>query len=416
MLKAIEIWQESYRGTIKVNDTDVALFKVLDILIINVSSLIVISKKAKTISNIKSKYGEKVTAIHVGNLFINIIPSSDLLIIHNIDEFEYNSISNLSYNRILGLTNKFIKDTAVFRKCPVITSSRVENEGNMYYHSISLPQQDTEYHQYLVDYINSTMTIFNGDMKLITACHVGDKYTSPESNILTFAESRGWRKGMSIDNDYLKQIDETFNPAKISERVSTFFTNIRNRNKLLEANPAKSNIIVDIIKNNPTKKIVTISESSDMADRISKDINPIEKVFQYGYSASYHNKLESTYILDKETNIPITYRNGKAKIFGVTSLKKHILASFHEKTIHNINVANKLDDFFAAYNIDLLILTTPDIAFIEQITKGNITFTSNPKILLIYFKETKEQDRIEKLERTMIYPIEYIKDINILCT
>lgn len=199
--------------------------------------------------------------------------------------------------------------------------------------------------------------VFDSDFALVLASFTGYNYKDRNGSS-TFikptvirnmlASLMGWTRDMPLDNDYNKRINNLWNPDNIYERAKKFKDFVRQRNDILIHNRPKINAVIEILKTNSVPTICfneSIAMVTDLADYFSKDGIP------------FHSAIESRYVINPETGVPYTYKNGEPKRLGKTSLKKLAIEGIKNGTYKYLFTAQSLNEGLTIENIEQVITT-----------------------------------------------------------
>lgn len=295
------------------------------------------------------------------------------------------AIKNIEYKFILCLTGSTLNKTqlSILNElgAPVIdkiTEIEAVSQGwisnsTEYNLAIELDEHDKIRYAKYSDMISETLETFGGlhkvinqefrnkvfdsDFALVLASFTGYNYKDRNGSS-TFikptvirnmlASLMGWTRDMPLDNDYNKRINNLWNPDNIYERAKKFKDFVRQRNDILIHNRPKINAVIEILKTNSVPTICfneSIAMVTDLADYFSKDGIP------------FHSAIESRYVINPETGIPYTYKNGEPKRLGKTSLKKLAIEGIKNGTYKYLFTAQSLNEGLTIENIEQVITT-----------------------------------------------------------
>ena len=270
------------------------------------------------------------------------------------------------------------------------------------------------------EYIGISMRIF-GEFENADKCRIGDAQTNTSAGEFRYnlARMNGWSETLDTTVDYNKQLDEIYNPNSLYERANTLYGIIRERLNLVTDNRAKLNTIVDIINNNPDKKILIVSKRGEFANEIANYINENTEYI----CGEYHDCIPEQYV-DDEYGKPITYKSGenkgKPKLFKSKALSTMALNRFNSSdkslSINLLSIKNS-SDVELKTAIDLIIFTSSVCLspndFIQRFDK--VEFTSNPlSTFVVYCSGTIEENKLSDRKMTNnVKLIEYEKNVQI---
>lgn len=295
------------------------------------------------------------------------------------------AIKNIEYKFILCLTGSTLNKTqlSILNElgAPVIdkiTEIEAVSQGwisnsTEYNLAIELDEHDKIRYAKYSDMISETLETFGGlhkvinqefrnkvfdsDFALVLASFTGYNYKDRNGSS-TFikptvirnmlASLMGWTRDMPLDNDYNKRINNLWNPDNIYERAKKFKDFVRQRNDILIYNRPKINAVIEILKTNSVPTICfneSIAMVTDLADYFNKDGIP------------FHSAIESRYVINPETGVPYTYKNGEPKRLGKTSLKKLAIEGIKNGTYKYLFTAQSLNEGLTIENIEQVITT-----------------------------------------------------------
>ena len=259
--------------------------------------------------------------------------------------------------------------------------------------------------------INSVFkhTIFDSDFNLVLSCFTGVYYKDKNrNNSKTFikptvlrailADTMGWTKDMSLDNEYNKRINKYWNPDNIFERAKKFKDFVKQRNDILICNRPKINAVIEILKRNSVPTIC-FNESIAMVDTLSD--------YFVTDGIPYHSAIESRYVINPNTGKPFCYKNGEPKKLGQTSLKKLAINGIKRGMYKYLFTAQSLNEGLTIENIEQVITTggsCNSMTHSQRIARGKTYDYLNPNkkciIINLYIddfnidsKEVKSRDK-----------------------
>lgn len=255
--------------------------------------------------------------------------------------------------------------------------------------------------------------VFESDFNLILSAYTGFKYKDNRGASIfikptvirnMLASIMGWTRDMPLDNDYNRKINNNWNPDNIYERVKRFKDFVKQRNDILICNRPKINAVIEILKRNSVPTIC-FNESITMVDTLADYFN--------ADGIPFHSAIESRYVNDPKTGLPYTYKNGKPKLLGKTSLKKLAIDGIKNGTYKYLFTAQSLNEGLTIENIEQVITTGGDCnssTYEQRIARGKTYDYLNPNkiclIINIYIKdfqigekEVKSRDKQKLIQR-----------------
>lgn len=318
---------------------------------------------------------------------------------------------NSNANFMLSILTKNIMDnnfiTNVRNILPSINTINIDNsaKSDLIYspveehrHGVELSDDDRKLYDKYTDYITTSISIF-GDLSNIEKCKQGDIALGISAADFrnAIARENGWSENLDTNVDFLKQIDDIYNPNTLFERACTFYNIAKQRRDLVCDNEAKLEVIRDICLNNKDKKILIISKRGEYAAKITKYLNECLDL----HCGDYHDCIEDA-IAVNEMGIPILVKSGpnkgKPKI-----ICSQAQSSFNERRF-NAGLLNILS-IKSASNIklkiacDIVIFTSSFCDSIIDVRTRftDISFNNVPTTTYrIYCNSTIESDKLNK--------------------
>ena len=271
---------------------------------------------------------------------------------------------------------------------------------------IQMSDDDIEQSKRYDEYLSSSMAIF-GSFENADKCRIGDSILNISAGEFRYnlAKENGWNEILDTTIEFNAKIDEIYNPNALYERANTLYTIIRERSKLLTDNVAKIPEIINIIRNNPNKKILIVSKRGEFANIIANYINDETELL----CGEYHDCIPEQYIKDENGNT-IVYKSGenkgKAKLFKSKALSSMALERFNlrdnSQAINILSIKNS-SDVELKTAIDIVIFTssvcsTPS-EFINRFS--NIDFNDDRLYTyVIYCDNTAESVKLHSRQLT----------------
>ena len=248
-------------------------------------------------------------------------------------------------------------------------------------------------------YIRDSMAIF-GDLDTVNKCRIGDiaNKLSAGDVRLKLAQQNGWSYDIDTTIEFMKQIDDIYNPNAIAERADTVYNIIRERRNLVINAEEKINKILEIVekevignKNN----LIIISKSGEFAHTITEKIN---EHYEDGFCVDYHDCIPDAYVND-ENGEPIVYKSGKKKgqrkIFksqSLSSLYEQYFNSGYSKIL-SIKNSSSIDLKTATNTVILTSSLTGNMIDVRN-RFINVNFGTNTKVYRIYCANTIEETEL----------------------
>lgn len=357
----------------------------------------------------------KVLKIVTSNLVDSIggmITPPNLVILYHIDDF--NEAFERVFTRIkfnLVILNSLVNVKGVnllYDKAPIlqdfkqneIDEVRINTPVKDMWIDITIPDDTEDYKllNYYNDYITTSLNIF-GSFDNIKKARLGNTdYNISSTQICNqIAQENGWNDHLDMSIELNVQIDSLYNPSNIKERASQTYEIIRNRANLLSDYEGKLDAILNIVKDNPNKKILIINKRGEFASKVTEYINSMSDTIICG---NYHDKVEPIPAIDENGN-PIFYKSGKNK--GERKLMMAQAQKTLNQTLFNNGDLQILSTSSApnkdlSINVDIIIISSPlcdDIrSYIYRLS--HLFFNANTAILYtLYIKGSLEQARLE---------------------
>lgn len=265
-------------------------------------------------------------------------------------------------------------------------------------YGVELSEDDRAIYNKYTDYITTSVSIF-GDLSNIEKCKKGDEKLGISAADFrnSIARENGWSENLDTNVDFMKQIDDIYNPNILFERACTFYTIAKQRRDLVCDNEAKLEVIRNICLDNKDKKILIISKRGEYAAKVTKYLNECLDLS----CGDYHDCIEDTIAVD-EMGIPILVKSGvnkgKPRVIG-----SQARSSLNEKRF-NAGLLNILS-IKSASNVklkiacDIVIFTSPlcDSIIDVRTRFTNVSFNNVPTIIYhIYCNSTIENDKLNR--------------------
>lgn len=354
----------------------------------------------------------KIVTFNLVDSIGGMITPPNLVILYHIDDF--NEAFERVFTRIkfnLVILNSLVNVKGVnllYDKAPIlqdfkqneIDEVRINTPVKDMWIDITIPDDTEDYKllNYYNDYITTSLNIF-GSFENIKKARLGNTdYNISSTQICNqIAQENGWNDHLDMSIELNVQIDSLYNPSNIKERASQTYEIIRNRANLLSDYEGKLDAILNIVKDNPNKKILIINKRGEFASKVTEYINSMSDTIICG---NYHDKVEPIPAVDENGN-PILYKSGKNK--GERKLMMAQAQKTLNQTLFNngdlqILSTSSAPDKDLSINVDIIIISSPlcdDIrSYLYRLS--HLFFNANTAILYtLYIKGSLEQARLE---------------------
>lgn len=282
---------------------------------------------------------------------------------------------------------------------------------------IYLSDKDTAKYEEYSNYIKDSMSIF-GDIDTVNKCRNGD----PANKIsaidvrLQLAKANGWSYDLDTTVEFMKNIDDLYNPNAILERAEVIYNTIRNRRNLLLNNDAKLEEIKNILENetNEDQNVIIVSKTGEFARKITEYLNGY---FGDNYCADYHDCIPDSYITDENEEI-IKYKTGKQKgkpkIFKSQAISTLNLQYFNSGYIKVLSIKNSSStDLKTASSTVILTSSLLDDIIKLRNRFVDVDFGERTKVYRLYCKNTiEETELLNEIPNSMVTIKEKEKEVS----
>jgi hypothetical protein len=240
------------------------------------------------------------------------------------------------------------------------------------------------------------MNIF-GSLDVLESARKGDVKCniSAASVCNMIATENGWSETLDMSVPFNVEIDKVFNPINIMERASITYNIFRYRNKLLSDSKYKIDAILDIVRENMTKKILIVNKSQEFAILVRDAINTcLDDI-----CGCWLSNMLSIPAVDVDGN-PIYLKSGpnrgERKMMGGVAQSKLNQELFNRGKL-NVLSTNNAPDKSLAVDVDILIITSPMCEDVRNIQYrlSNTKFSYPLTLYSLYVKNTLEQKRLQ---------------------
>ena len=310
---------------------------------------------------------------------------------------------NIMNNDFINKVRNILPDIPVGNVDSVIAQDNIYSPVEEHRYGVGLSCDALEKYNKYTEFINTTISIF-GSLDVIHKCKNGDK----ENNISSasfrndIAHKNGWNETLDTSIDFIKQIDDVYNPNILLERACNFFNIAKERRDLLSDNVNKLDIIEKICRDNKDKRILIVSKNGTFAAEITKYLN--NKGISCG---DYHDCIDDAPLVD-DNGIPVLYKSGvnkgKPRIVGSQFQSSANEKQFNDKTINVLSIKCS-SNVKLKIACDAVILTSCLYDNIIDVKTRfiNVAFIGVPtKVYRLYTSNTIENEKLntEKVNPT----------------
>jgi hypothetical protein len=359
----------------------------------------------------------------------NYIPTNvDLLIVIKPDKYVIDGIrqfpkwfADITYKYLLFVSDRYeayeiLKpDIQLIENISKFNVPLKANSNIQYNYEVMLSAKDKSLYDEYSGFISDTIAMI-GSLDLIYEFVSEHGLTKREY----FAASKGWHRDLDLNLPFEAELHRYFSPKSLYDRCSTFMEITTKRNKLIQDNAAKLEVIFNIIAANPKKKIAIVSKNSPRALEICTSINrkfksefvpfvfadAIEQHLLQGICVNFNNNLDSIYIDGVNT------KKGDKKPIGSTVQNKHCNDYYNENKARVVSCSNSVPSY-ANFNFDILIFTSPSCNTLLDIrTKvDSFKLASNGIVIYLFCPETKEFNEMDKINFLAKGEIKSVKSV-----
>lgn len=282
---------------------------------------------------------------------------------------------------------------------------------------IYLSDKDSAKYEEYSNYIKDSMSIF-GDIQTVNKCREGDiaNKISAMDVRLQLAKANGWSYDLDTTVEFMKNIDDLYNPNAILERAEVIYNTIRSRRDLLLNNDAKLEEIKNILENeiDVDQNVIIVSKTGEFARRITEYLN---SYFGDSYCADYHNCIPEGYVTDENGEI-IKYKTGKQKgqprIYKAQAISTLNLKYFNDGYIKVLSIKNSSSASLktASSTVILTSSLTDDIIKLRN-RFVDIDFGERTRVYRLYCKNTiEETELLNEMPNSMVTIKEKEKEVS----
>ena len=333
--------------------------------------------------------------------------------LNSLSESVINYLTNSKFN--LVIINKLFTDNndmvTLYKKAPLLQDFkqneldevRLSTPIEETWVGIDIPKDSEEYKllNYYNEYISTSISIF-GSFEIMNQANVGNIQLNISSMQICskIAQENGWNEHLDMNIEFNIELDKLYNPMNLKERASQTYEIIRKRSQLLSDYEGKLDLIFEIIKDNPDKKILIINKRGEFANKVTDYVNNLSESVICG---NYHDKINNIPAIDLEGN-PIYYKTGKhkgeRKTMGAKAQKTFNVNKFNLNDI-NVLSTNNAPDKDLNIDVDIVIITSPMCENIKSYMYrlSNLFFRNmSLNLYSLYVKGSMEQRLLERKE------------------
>ncbi len=303
------------------------------------------------------------------------------------------------FNKCLVICDEQIKElTSVCKNTPVeetqigVTIDDAEDINNI-----------NKYTEYITDSIK----IF-GSFEVMSYAKNGNPICNISATQICYdiAKQNGWSETLDMNIPFNVQIDACYNPNVLRERVELTYELIRKRNNLVCNNKAKLKVILDIVNENPDKRILIVNNSTDFAKQVTTYLNSNLEHYSNGFRLfdpcyNYHDDLDKVVSLDyygKPLLVKSGVDKGKVKMIAAKA-QKTMAEEYINNGFTRILSTNNSPDKNLTCDFDIMIITSSRCELFEsyKYRLANVNFEGNPfKVFKLYCYGTIEEKELYK--------------------
>lgn len=243
---------------------------------------------------------------------------------------------NIMNNEFINSVRNILPNIPIADISNVVNINKLQSPVEEHRYGVDLFDNDAIQYDKYDDYIKNCVSIFK-DLSTIEKCKIG----IPELGISAaefrenFAKENGWSETLDTNIDFIKQIDDIYNPNALYEKAYNFYNISKKRRDFVSDNECKLNVILDICNNNRDKNILIVSKRGEYAAKITKFIN----THSDNKCGDYHDCIEDAVALDSN-NKPILIKSGVNA--GKPKILKSQAQSTYNQTMFNAHYINML--------------------------------------------------------------------------
>ena len=256
----------------------------------------------------------------------------------------------------------------LYKLCPLlddfkqneINAIRVSSPVEEIRLSVAIPEdtEDGELLKRYNEYVSTSLAIF-GSLDVMNQARIGNtKLNISAAQICAqIAQENGWNEHLDMSTEFNVQIDELYNPGRLKDRASDTYDVMRKRSNLLSDYDGKLEIIYNIVRDNPNKKILIINKRGEFASKVTDYLNNLSETIICG---NYHDKVSPIPAVDVYGN-PLYYksgtRKGERRMMADKAQRTVTEAAFNRGDIRVLSTSNSPDKTLCV-DVDVIIITS----------------------------------------------------------
>lgn len=276
--------------------------------------------------------------------------------------------------------------------------------------------QDDKLLNYYNEYIATSLNIF-GSFDIMNQCRLGNQQLNISAVDICYsiATENGWNEHLDMSSELNRDIDNLYNPANIRQRATETFEMIRNRGELLASNKSKLPKILQIIEDNPDKKILIISKKGIFASTITEYINSNNLSPICGNYHDYVEPIEAEDVYGNPIYIKSGKNKGERKVIMAQAQKSLNEQKFNLDRLKVLSTSNAPDKALTA-KIDIVIITSPLCESIESYLYRLSNLRFNEKLILfsLYVKNSLEEQKLMNKDKSPNHKVNNSIENNII--
>lgn len=258
------------------------------------------------------------------------------------------------------------------------------------------------------EYISTSIAIF-GSFDIMQQARLGNNTLNISANNICaqIAQENGWNSNLDMSIEFNVEIDRLYNPMNLKERASKTYEIIRTRSQLLSDYDGKLEEVLNIIQDNPDKKILVISKRGEFANRITEYLNCCSFAPICG---NYHDRVDPIPAVDMEGR-PVYYKSGAKKgerrMMAAQAQKTYNENLFNQGGLSVLSLNNAPDKELTV-DVDIVIITSPQCESIKSYMyrlSGLGYREGKIALYTIYCKNSMEEKLLDNKELANIHTI-----------
>lgn len=322
--------------------------------------------------------------------------------VHFIHAFYLKSINQCKAKYVLCFTKDDVP-VALKANYPLVDLS-FDNVYNEINYLVDFEQEDEDRLSNIEAAMKDIMAIFGNEYDNLLGCLSGNDTLTPYDFRLNFAQSRGWSDDIDTDIPMFADIDKCYNPNNLVESATRYQSLISDRDRLIAFNDSKVNAIAGMIDYLKGKRIVIVGKNGTFAEKLATAVyGKVEN--RPMVTPIIYSGMPTQQLIDRSTGEPICNKSGaskgKPKMFGETSLTSYLKDEFNSGGINWLCITGSIDKRIELLNVDILVVSGEKslnyYGLKNRIAK--LQFTKYPTIVNVLMRNTKEQEKVEELQK-----------------